>query len=172
MSIQDRLNALKARAAESRRLNQEALSTPTERKRKNEEDSHQGSSSLQSSLLTEPAFSAKRKPHISTSTDPILKAHEKRLATLKTNPELYKKHMQDVLSGSFAPTEEAKEAVARTVKQAQAKHREFSKKSVFNESEDVHFINEKNRLFNRGLKKSFGESTAAIKQALERGSAI
>jgi pre-mRNA-splicing factor SYF2 len=61
--------------------------------------------------------------------------------------------------------------VAELDKQGQ-KRREFHRRRAFKEEKDITFINEANRKFNKQLEKQYGKATAAIKESLERGSAL
>lgn len=54
-----------------------------------------------------------------------------------------------------------------------AKRREkFSRRRAFNEDEDVSYINERNRIFNKKANRAYEAYTLEIKQNLERGTAL
>jgi len=48
----------------------------------------------------------------------------------------------------------------------------FSRRREFYDEEDVTFINERNRIFNKKAARAYDPYTAEIKQNLERGSAV
>lgn len=42
---------------------------------------------------------------------------------------------------------------------------------MFNEDEDVNYINERNRIYNKKINRAFGQYASSIKTALERKTA-
>lgn len=52
------------------------------------------------------------------------------------------------------------------------KRKEFHRRRTFKEDKDITFINEANRQLNKNLEKHYGKATAAIKDSLERGTAL
>jgi len=53
-----------------------------------------------------------------------------------------------------------------------ARRSDFSRRREFFDEEDVTFINERNRVFNKKLARAFDPYTAEIKENLERGTAV
>ena len=52
------------------------------------------------------------------------------------------------------------------------KRNKFSRRRKLDDSQDIDYINEKNRRFNNVLERFYGSYTAGIKQDLERGTAV
>lgn len=52
------------------------------------------------------------------------------------------------------------------------KRTKFSRRRKIDEFQDIDYINEKNKRFNKNLERFYGKYTAGIKQDLERGTAI
>jgi pre-mRNA-splicing factor SYF2 len=52
------------------------------------------------------------------------------------------------------------------------KRAQFSKRRVYRESEDVTYINDANKKFNRMVARAYDKHTAEIKENLERGTAL
>lgn len=48
----------------------------------------------------------------------------------------------------------------------------FSRRRTFNEGEDVTYINERNRVFNKKASRAFNQYTLEIAQNIERGTAL
>lgn len=72
----------------------------------------------------------------------------------------------------FKPSAERMDAmVAELTKQSQ-KRKDFHRRRSFKEEKDITFINEANRKLNKQLDKYYGKATAAIKDSLERGTAL
>lgn len=66
----------------------------------------------------------------------------------------------------------ALERVAEEVKERDRAAKQWSRHRTFMEDEDIDYINEQNRHFNRKLKRNFDKYTVEIRQNLERGSAL
>ena len=94
----------------------------------------------------------------------VLRAYEKRLKSLE-------KGRKDGVAGS-----ESKDDVDRLVNELESTKRRrkmFSRRREFNEDDDdIRFINERNRKFNKKLDRNFGNSTATVRENLERGTAL
>lgn len=72
----------------------------------------------------------------------------------------------------FQPDAERVDAMVAELAKQGSKRKEFHRRRTFKEEKDITFINEENRKFNRQLEKHYGKATAAIKDALERGTAL
>lgn len=66
----------------------------------------------------------------------------------------------------------ALERVAEEIKERDRAAQKWSRHRTFMEEEDIDYINEQNRHFNRKLKRNFDKYTVEIRQNLERGSAL
>lgn len=70
---------------------------------------------------------------------------------------------------------DTKEAVDRMVKDLEGqidKRKNSSRRRMYNDNEDIDYINEKNRKLNKKLAKFYDPYTGEIRDALERGTAI
>ena len=52
------------------------------------------------------------------------------------------------------------------------RQREFSRRRTENEGYDVDYINDRNKHFNKKIKRAFDKYTVEIRQNLERGTAL
>jgi hypothetical protein len=55
---------------------------------------------------------------------------------------------------------------------SEKRRQQFSRRRRFNEDEDINYINERNRVFNKKLKRFYDPYTSEIKNNLERGTAL
>lgn len=62
--------------------------------------------------------------------------------------------------------------MVKELKEFEAKRANFSRRRAVYEEEDITYVTEKNRRFNKKLARSFDKYTAEIKQNLERGTAL
>lgn len=69
-------------------------------------------------------------------------------------------------------TEERKNLLKNNIEMQQAKRDKFSRRRNFYEDQNVDYINERNRMFNKKLERFFGKDSAEIKANLERGTAL
>ena len=110
----------------------------------------------------------------------LYKAHEKRVDQMGFYPDAYEKQKgvigEDWFYGASGvphkPSEDAKERLAGALKEEAEKRKKFSRRRVFDEEEEVQWINEANRRFTKQLDRAFGDYTREIKNNLERGTAI
>ena len=63
-------------------------------------------------------------------------------------------------------------AVAGEILERELMHKKFSRRRTAREGEDVDFINDRNKVFNKKLKRSYDKYTVEIRQNFERGTAI
>ena len=80
-------------------------------------------------------------------------------------------------SGSFSglgfkPSADRMDAMVSELAKQGQKRKDFHRRRTFKEEKDITFINEANRKLNKQLEKSYGKATAAIKDSLERGTAL
>eukprot|EP01069_Polyplicarium_translucidae_P000946 Polyplicarium_translucidae@DN1458_c0_g1_i1.p2 len=76
------------------------------------------------------------------------------------------------LAISMQPSESAKRRLVETLEKQNARRAKVRRKREYVEYEDVSYINERNRKFNKKLDRAFGEYTREIKANLERGTAL
>lgn len=112
--------------------------------------------------------------------DSLYRAHKKRLAGLDIDNNAYVAQKQSLGDAfyekndfvDFEASTEAKERLAAAL-EAQLKNRKkFSRRRTYVEDEDISYINERNRIFNRKLDRAFGDYSLETKQNLERGTAL
>jgi len=111
--------------------------------------------------------------------DSLLRAHEKRLKHITFEEKAYKEQKEQLqgdtsLFAGFGhkPTEEAKERLQGAVEKILDKKKDFSRRREYCPEEDVTYINERNRHFNKKMQRYFGAYTEEIRQNLERGTAL
>jgi len=111
----------------------------------------------------------------------LYKAHDKRITEMGFYPDAYQRQKEAVGAETFysasslvthKPTDDAKERLAESLKQDEEKRKKFSRRRVYDEDEQVEWINERNRHFTKKIERAFGEHTKEIKANLERGTAL
>ncbi|OQS08003.1 pre-mRNA-splicing factor syf2 [Thraustotheca clavata] len=108
--------------------------------------------------------------------DSLYKGYKKRLNVLpeaKDKPAIAQEAYDPLEYGRQDKVSEegVERMVAELEHRAQARQK-FSRRRQFREGEDVDFINERNRVFNKKAARAFDKYTVEIKQNLERGTAI
>lgn len=116
--------------------------------------------------------------------DSLYRAHDKRVNEIGFYPDAYLRQKDALGSQAFypssssvtgaahKPSDDAKERLADSLKQAEAKRKKFSRRRVYDEDEQVEWINERNRHFTKKIERAFGQHTKEIKGNLERGTAL
>eukprot|EP00735_Rhodelphis_limneticus_P006533 TRINITY_DN1894_c0_g1::TRINITY_DN1894_c0_g1_i1::g.14007::m.14007 TRINITY_DN1894_c0_g1::TRINITY_DN1894_c0_g1_i1::g.14007 ORF type:complete len:586 (+),score=117.32,sp/Q8L8W5/CP21B_ARATH/66.86/8e-69,Pro_isomerase/PF00160.16/1.6e-43,SYF2/PF08231.7/1.5e+04,SYF2/PF08231.7/3.3e-41,CBFD_NFYB_HMF/PF00808.18/0.0028,TFIID-18kDa/PF02269.11/0.1,CAF-1_p150/PF11600.3/0.0088,CAF-1_p150/PF11600.3/6.4e+02,TLP-20/PF06088.6/0.049,TLP-20/PF06088.6/4.7e+03 TRINITY_DN1894_c0_g1_i1:34-1758(+) len=116
------------------------------------------------------------------SDESLFKAHEKRLGQVPIDMEDYERQKRahgaafyDPLSSldygkTPAPSEERVEKMIEELTERANKRSKFSRRRAVND-EDINYINDRNRHFNKKIERFFGQYTVEIKQNLERGTA-
>lgn len=109
----------------------------------------------------------------------LLRAHEKRLKHISFDDKAYKEQQERLeqdssMFGGFGhqPSEAAKDRLQNAMEKMMDKKKDFSRRRAHCEEEDVTYINERNRHFNRKMQRYFGAYTEEIRQNLERGTAL
>lgn len=115
--------------------------------------------------------------------DLTAKQYSKQIKHIKVDLDEYERKKEE-LGSKFYPTKEtdvtnihkdSKEKIDLLVddlNKKMEKRNKFSRKRNLDDSQDVDYINEKNRRFNDVLEKFYGKYTAGIKQDLERGTSV
>lgn len=103
--------------------------------------------------------------------DALFKAYNKRCETLPHYKEVYE---QQKNNPDFARAENAErlQHLVEDLEKQEERRKKFSRRRTFQQEEDVNYINERNRVFNKKLDRHFGTFASEIKTNLERGSAI
>lgn len=65
------------------------------------------------------------------------------------------------------PSEEALNNLVADIQKQEQKRNQFSRRRIFDEDDKVDYINDRNRVFNKKLDRSYGKYTANIKTALQ-----
>jgi cyclophilin family peptidyl-prolyl cis-trans isomerase len=103
--------------------------------------------------------------------DSLFNAYKKRLKAMPHYKEVYDQQKQDP-SGDFAPSEERLQRLVDDMQEQEKKREKFSRRRAFQEDEDIDYINDRNRVYNKKLERAFGKYAADIKLNLERGTAL
>lgn len=112
--------------------------------------------------------------------DSLARAHDKRLKTVGFDEQSYNAQVERAKAGDvsstlgfgFQASEEQKDRLAEAMDTMKKKRSDFSRRRTFVDEEDVSYINDRNRHFNKKLQRSFGEYTHELRQNLERGTAL
>lgn len=111
--------------------------------------------------------------------DSLLRAHEKRLQHIKFDAHAYEEQKEKLqvdtsLFEGFGhkPNDQAKDRLAEAMEKVVAKKKDFSRRRAYCEEEDVTYVNDRNRFFNKKLQRAFGAYTEETRQNLERGTAL
>ncbi|BAM41361.1 uncharacterized protein TOT_030000623 [Theileria orientalis strain Shintoku] len=112
--------------------------------------------------------------------DALYRAHKKRLKETGFNHVLYEKQKQQLGGTFYEPTivnheasETNKDLVVKNVEKQYKKRDQFSRRRTYDDdAQDISYINERNRMFNKKLDRSFGAYSEEIKRNLERGTAL
>ena len=70
------------------------------------------------------------------------------------------------------PSEGAIDRLVEDVEAQRKRSSEFSRRRRFNEAEDVSYISDRNRHFNKKISRAFDQFTLDIAQNIERGTAL
>ncbi|KAM3141124.1 hypothetical protein pb186bvf_006729 [Paramecium bursaria] len=104
----------------------------------------------------------------------VYNAYTKRCTQLVKDQGLYENQKEKVQNGEeidHTPNAEALDRLSTDITKQISKRKNFSRRRRFNEDQPVTYINERNRIFNQKLQRSFGTYAADIKANLERGTA-
>eukprot|EP00923_Selenidium_pygospionis_P006175 GHVN01010603.1.p1 GENE.GHVN01010603.1~~GHVN01010603.1.p1 ORF type:complete len:471 (+),score=90.36 GHVN01010603.1:923-2335(+) len=115
--------------------------------------------------------------------DTLYNAHKKRIAQTSFQREEYLKQKEEMGDSFYDPTnalalvsskpsEQAKDRLVQSINQQIQNRQKFSRRRAHLEEEDVSYINERNRHYNKKLERAFGKYSLEIKQNLERGTAL
>lgn len=112
--------------------------------------------------------------------DSLQRAHEKRLKSVEFDEQAYQKQKeheeQEGVPGfggfGYKASEDQKDKLAQALDKAALKKQNFSRRRMHNADEDVNYVNERNRVFNKKMERFYGEYTHETRQNLERGTAL
>lgn len=112
------------------------------------------------------------------------KQYTRSVKTIKPNLDDYERKKEEIGLDKFYPTKDtdvynihkdSKEKIDLLVEDLNKKiekRNKFSRRRKLDDYQDIDYINEKNRRFNKSLERFYGKYTADIKKDLERGTAI
>lgn len=100
----------------------------------------------------------------------LYRAYKKRLKNVPHYKDLYEQQKANP-DAEFEPNEERLQNLVDDMEKQAEKRKKFSRRRTFNEDDDINYINDRNKVFNRKLERSFGAYAAGIKLNLERGTA-
>jgi pre-mRNA-splicing factor SYF2 len=116
------------------------------------------------------------------NSDSLYRAYNKRLQNIPVNLEAYEaekaKGTDQSGLGVYLSNKEIPKVridmMVDEVRQRTEKRKDFSRRRAFCEDEDITYINDRNRKFNKKIKRSFEQfqHVQEIKQNLERGTAL
>jgi cyclophilin family peptidyl-prolyl cis-trans isomerase len=111
------------------------------------------------------------------NTDTLYKAYEKRLDQLPTHALQVGEaggSVVDTLGYGRAgkPTEAALDRMVGELEERRERQKKFSRRRTELDGADVDYINDRNKLFNKKIKRAFDKYTIEIRQDLERGTAL
>jgi hypothetical protein len=102
---------------------------------------------------------------------------EKRLEKVKSAPsDNNSVQIRDANSLNYViaarPNEQNIDRMIQELSDTHKRTAKFSRRRPYNEDADVNFINERNRIFNKKIKRAYDKYTVEIKNSLERGTAL
>lgn len=103
------------------------------------------------------------------NTDSLMKAYKKRLVKIEPDKDLIKLQNEDKNLVLLNPPQEKIEKMASELEAEAEKRNKFSRRRPFYEDLDVNYINERNRVYNAKLARTYKDYAAEIKRNLERG---
>lgn len=107
--------------------------------------------------------------------DTLYRAYKSRLKNVQPNADK-DKIFRDANSLDYAsnaqPTQGAIDHMVSELEQTAARRAKFSRRRGVNEDADIDSINERNRVFNKKVKRAFDQYTQEIKANIERGTAL
>jgi len=103
--------------------------------------------------------------------DSLFRAYKKRIKALPVYKDAYEQQKNDP-NAEVPITEERLQNLVDDLQAQEEKRRKFSRRRTFYDDEDVTYINERNRVYNKKLERAFGQYAADIKLSLERGTAL
>lgn len=96
--------------------------------------------------------------------------YESQVAKMKGGGEVGEE--MDMYGKSATPSKEGVERMVEELQKAEDRRAKFSRRRATNPSEDISYINERNKVFNKKIARAFDQYTAEIRQNLERGTAL
>jgi len=111
--------------------------------------------------------------------DSLYRAHDKRLKEIQFDEKAYHEQKEELSEGTalfpgfgHQASEAGKERLQQAMDKIASKKAEYSRRRMVCSEEDVTYINDRNRQFNKKMQRAFGAYTEEIRQNLERGTAL
>jgi pre-mRNA-splicing factor SYF2 len=116
--------------------------------------------------------------------DGIFRSFKKRQSKVEFSREEYEKQqqkreertaavgMEEAAGLEHVPSPEKVELLVAELNQQIQRRSKFSRRRTWNEDQDIHFINERNRRFNEKAARAYDKYTQELKDSLERGTAL
>ena len=105
------------------------------------------------------------------NSDALLRGYKRRIAKIEINKDQVNKQNEDKCLVVVEPDQKIVERMAEELEEEAERRKKFSRRRPFYEDMDISFINERNRVYNAKLQRSFKEYAAEIKNNLDRGTA-
>lgn len=172
--------------------NNEEAEQEKEEEEEEKDDSYRGDPKLMNVTVEEAEEKAKKKGKKRPAPfgwdvfnqDSMYNSYKNRTKNIKVNLDRYEKQKQqlgddffadanNLKYGKIAPIDkEGVNEMVKELKENNAKKSAFSRRRAVHPDADVDYINERNRVFNKKISRSFDKYTSEIKQNLERGTAV
>merc|ERR1719356_1251716 len=111
--------------------------------------------------------------------DSLYRAHDKRLKHMEFDEKAYEEQQAQLAQDTsmFAghghvPSEAGKARLQEAMEKMIANKRDFSRRRDHVADEDITYVNERNRHFNKKMERAFGAYTQETRQNRERGTAL
>ncbi|XP_068202612.1 pre-mRNA-splicing factor Syf2 [Palaemon carinicauda] len=128
----------------------------------------------------------KKNPDLGFSTyeDATIRQYNRLVKNKKVDLEEYEKEKAAVGEDAFygrdntiaiglhKDTPDAIDNMVNDLEKQISKREKYSRRRIFDDDDDINFINERNMKFNKKLERFYGDYTEEIKQNLERGTAV
>jgi len=103
--------------------------------------------------------------------DTLFNAYKKRVKTMPHYKEVYDQQKENP-HVDMGPSEERLQRLVDDYQEQEKRREKFSRRRMFQEDDDIDYINDRNRVYNKKLERAFGKYAADIKLNLERGTAL
>lgn len=106
------------------------------------------------------------------NTDNIYRSYKNKFKDIPFDKDLYEKQIKNGYNEDEMLTEEKKNLMKNDILSQIEKRNNFSRRRTYFEEEDVDYVDERNRKFNKRLRRAYGKESNIIRANLERGTAL